>query len=814
MKTPLCFKPQISSTQLPLLLFVYHYYLQGTLFDSEMKICNWSGMVTCNTMQPTPPPTPKVAPPVPSPPPGLVNNPGTPVGVVVAGSTSNGDGNITPRPTYGTVSSSQSLSLDAAGTFAASEPVVTAATTTYDDAPQDDQSDGVARLRFTPTDDAYVQEDEPNVNFHNCPDTTMICDPRFVVVDANKRFDGLLRFYVQGIDGRHIEYVKLRLYVRDASMFGGNFYKSNSEWHEDVVTWDTVPSIIGNQPLAVVNAVLVNQWIEVDVTGLVQADGPVSIRITSDSDDNVMYESKENDDGNAPELIVGVKSIDLEDIQNRGGDDVSTITNNVKIGVTDDAFVYGTMPKNNYGQNEDLKVDMNGDKKSYLRFDLSRVHPDSIQSAKLRLYATDSSSSGGTFVTVTDSNWNEDTITYDDAPPADGLPLGMLESVTAGQWYELDITQAITESVPLTICILGNHNDNVHYSSKEGEHSPEIVLTLLEVVPLSIQSSKVVELIPTDDATIVLQDPDTNFNGDSLSADAKDGMRNFLMRFDASDVPRGEVNSAVLRMYAMNQEPAFGGTFVENRRTEWNEQTVTWNTAPASDGKVLGSLMAVEYGSYYTIDVTSAVIGGSAVSFRVSSPHFNEAMYGSKESDYKPRLIVQYSPPAPIPQDMDLYIPTDDTSILMDSPNKNYGRNTELKVDGYGGVFNSLLRFDLSEVEKGTVVKAMLRLYSVDGSPSGGTFVVTKNTEWSQHSVTWNTAPAADGDIIDTLGEVVPYQWYEIDLASIVQDLGGGYLSIRITPSHGLRCAYSSSEDRLGHLPQLLLQSDMFAGIG
>merc|ERR1712194_97494 len=79
------------------------------------------------------------------------------------------------------------------------------------------------------------------------------------------------------------------------------------------------------------------------------------------------------------------------------------------------------------------------------------------------------------------------------------------------------------------------------------------------------------------------------------------------------------------------------------------------------------------------------------------------------------------------------------------------------------------------------------------------------------YTVAWDTAPAADGDILATLGEVVPYQWYEIELADdFAQNLGGKPLSIRIAPSHGLRCAYSSSEDRLGHLPQLLIKADMF----
>jgi hypothetical protein len=115
-------------------------------------------------------------------------------------------------------------------------------------------ADQTARLRFHPTDDAYVMESKPYDNFND----------RFIVVDQNKRFDGLLRFYVSGLENRHVNYVKLRLFVSNASRFGGNFYRCTDKWHEEVVTWDTVPSISGNkrsgEPIAVVQTVAVDNW--------------------------------------------------------------------------------------------------------------------------------------------------------------------------------------------------------------------------------------------------------------------------------------------------------------------------------------------------------------------------------------------------------------------------------------------------------------------------------------------------------------------------------------------------------------------------
>jgi len=769
----------------------------GTLFDVNLGICNWASMVVCSTTAPSMRPTPQAV-PAPAPPATVVLDAPTALSGV---SHSKAAGVTAPRPTYGTVASEP---------FPPSYPVVPpllvapASTPTF--------QDNTARLRFAPSDDAYVQEDKPYENYND----------KYIVADQILRYDGLLRFYVQGLENRRINYVRLRLYVSNQSNFGGNFYRSKHTWHEDVVTWDTAPSIRGAQPLAVVNAVLKDEWVEVDLTGLVDGDGPVSLRITSNSPDNVMYSSKENENGNAPELIVGVETVatmtSRHEKDSGAMDTPPTVTNTFRIGPTDDAFVSQATSNKNYGKREDLEVVLNnrGVKTAYLRFDLSRVHMDAVRSATLRLYATDSSMSGGTFLTVTDSDWDEDQLTYNNAPPGDGMVLGALYNVKAGEWYELDVTDAVTESRPFTICILGSHDDKIMYSSKDGTHSPEIALTLEEVVPLSSKGGKVLELLPTDDATIALQTPEINFGKDEqLTTDvSNEGMRNLLLRFDATDVPRGEVKSAVLRLYAENEEPAFGGTFVEASNNDWDERTVTWRSAPLSDGKVLGSLPEVERGSWYDLDVTPAVVGGAPVTFRVSSPSSRAAVYASRESNRGPKLIVQYKPPEPIPQDLDVYIPTDDASILLEKPTANFGRGDQLKVDGYGGVYNSLLRFDLSSVEKGTVEKAILRLYAIDGSPSGGTFVST-SPNWSQYTVTWDTAPAADGDILATLGEVVPYQWYEIEVAvDIAQNLGGEPFSIRIAPSHGLRCAYSSSEDRLGHLPQLLIKADIFKGMG
>jgi hypothetical protein len=75
----------------------------------------------------------------------------------------------------------------------------------------------------------------------------------------------------------------------------------------------------------------------------------------------------------------------------------------------------------------------------------------------------------------------------------------------------------------------------------------------------------VIELIPTYNTMIALQTLNLNFGkSDNLRTDTMAGMHNFLLRFDATNIPQGQVKSAILWLYSVNVEPGFGGTFVEN----------------------------------------------------------------------------------------------------------------------------------------------------------------------------------------------------------------------------------------------------------
>jgi chitodextrinase len=149
-------------------------------------------------------------------------------------------------------------------------------------------------LDFIPTDDASIKESKPTRNYGADPD---------LWVDGSSVKQTLLRFNITGVGTAPITRVRLRLFVTDSSSTGGDVFAAlGSGWSEDTVTWATAPGI--GAFFGALGPAVVGTWVELDVTGLVTGDGPVSLRITSTNSNGADYASTEHPTGFAPELIV------------------------------------------------------------------------------------------------------------------------------------------------------------------------------------------------------------------------------------------------------------------------------------------------------------------------------------------------------------------------------------------------------------------------------------------------------------------------------------------------------------------------------
>lgn len=152
---------------------------------------------------------------------------------------------------------------------------------------------------------------------------------------------------------------------------------------------------------------------------------------------------------------------------------------------TEDAQVRKSLPDSNYGSLEQLRVrqDVSSDFRAFVRFYL----PDTgrqIGTAKLRLWVDDGGPDGGTVHKVP-GTWNESLLTWRNAP-ALSAPLGSFGAVTTGSWVELDVTGATLGSGMAAFGIANASTNSIFYSSREGAHPPELVLTYVApTVPIA-----------------------------------------------------------------------------------------------------------------------------------------------------------------------------------------------------------------------------------------------------------------------------------------------------------------------------------------
>jgi hypothetical protein len=143
----------------------------------------------------------------------------------------------------------------------------------------------------------------------------------------------------------------------------------------------------------------------------------------------------------------------------------------------EDAYIASGSPTTNYGSAGTLQVDNSPIKHFLIKFGISGLNGKQISSAKLRFYNVDAASKGGDFYAVSDMAWQEETITWNNAPAALTNLLASLGSVSPNNWYEIDITSLITGDGTYSLRITSTSSDGADYSSKEGANPPQLVVT-------------------------------------------------------------------------------------------------------------------------------------------------------------------------------------------------------------------------------------------------------------------------------------------------------------------------------------------------
>lgn len=148
-------------------------------------------------------------------------------------------------------------------------------------------------LKFIPTDDTTIYGYSRNSNSGKSSEMR---------VDYYPSCDMLIKFNVSGVGGRKITSAKMRIYNTQSSVFGGDFYRTGSNWNQSGVTWNTAPPV--STIISSLGRVTSGNWYEVNLTTYIIGDGEYSIRAKTKSLDGADYSTKEG--ARPPELIITV----------------------------------------------------------------------------------------------------------------------------------------------------------------------------------------------------------------------------------------------------------------------------------------------------------------------------------------------------------------------------------------------------------------------------------------------------------------------------------------------------------------------------
>jgi glucose/arabinose dehydrogenase len=153
----------------------------------------------------------------------------------------------------------------------------------------------------------------------------------------------------------------------------------------------------------------------------------------------------------------------------------TSVTNSFAVTAKADAYVAAAHKNTNYGSSTVLKV-RDDVYRSYLKFAVTGL-AGPASSARLRIWVTNPSSSGGAIYYVSNA-WTQKTITWNNAPKITGLtPVAVLTGTTTGTWVEIDVTSKIKGNGSFAFRISGGNSNEADYASRESSHDPVLIVT-------------------------------------------------------------------------------------------------------------------------------------------------------------------------------------------------------------------------------------------------------------------------------------------------------------------------------------------------
>lgn len=516
---------------------------------------------------------------------------------------------------------------------------------------------------------------------------------------------------------------------------------------------------------------------------------------------------------------------------------VTELPRDISLAPIEDSFVRSSRPDKVYGLADELRVRRSSSAEyiTYLKFQVTGLGA-SISKARLRLFVIDGSDQGGSLYLTSNSfrgsntAWNENEITFDNAPEVSSNPLFAIGDVTVGETVEFDVSDLVTGDGTYTFALKNKSSDLANYSSKEGVQSPELFIETIaggdnpgddddpgddgndDDEPVDPDAPVVTSFDPQVGAPgMVVTITGSNFTSVTGVAFNETATISFIADSPSrirATVPFGTTTGKVSVTNSAGrgnsqQEFVIPGpptisSFLPNEGEAGTAVTIT--------GKNLAALGSVEFG------------GGTSASFDVKSD--KEVVARVPAAATSGRIIVEnsvgrfesdadFTVLAPQPDAFEVRL-IGDAYTRSNRPTRTVGDASELRVRRSSSAeYNSYLMFEIKGLTA-SPRKATLKLFVTDGSSNGGdVFLVSNNfagtsTQWNEADLNFENAPGLDGPPLGSLGSVTTGQIVEFDVTSAI--IESGVYSFAMSSKNSDAAIYSSKEGN--RAPELVIDSD------
>ena len=465
-----------------------------------------------------------------------------------------------------------------------------------------------------------------------------------------------------------------------------------------------------------------------------------------------------------------------------------------------DARVSSGSPTSSFGSDSVLRIRGGASVyQSYLRFAVSGIASQSVISAKLRLFATDPSDSGGSLYTV-DPVWTESGITWSTAPTISGTPLASQGAAAANQWVEYDVTSTVRGDGTFAFGLTSASSDSLYLSSREGANPPQLVLQTAASstpvaafgaaptagsAPLAVVFTDLSTGGPTswlwtfgDGSTSVVKSPSHTYDAAGIydvslrvanASGSNTLSRSAFIQASAAVAPTADFSGTPLAGVA-----PLAVTFTD--LSAGNPTAWSWSFGDGGTSTARNPSHTYMAAGSYSVSLTASNALGPSTKLR---------------SAY---VIASTGLP------VTTFESVADAKVSQASPTLTYGTATDLRLRTSTASWRSFVRFSVAGITK-PVARATLRLWVTDASSDVASLYGVANT-WSE-GVTWTTAPEIAGTPIASFGSPTAGVWVEVDVTARVT--GNGSYDFGLVNADTDSAIYSSREGV--HPPQLVVET-------